>query len=347
MNNNFKITLIVLFFLLLIGCSKEKKVMDIYNSKDYSRYKEALLLLESDEELKESPKIDKIYLDLFIKYKEYKKQQILSIYKNTKISYMRHNTLYISDLDGKNKQEVGYFSHGKDFKWSPNGEYLTFNDYFHEEVFILNTKTLDLKQLTDASEKSLTPSWSSDGKKVVYSLSHQLFEIDIETMKKIEIVDLEQHYIYYPHYLTNKELLFVYESKLHLYNKDSKILKNINLNNYTGDDVIINNIGKELLLSTSDNILKVRPGFINLALSSDKSKIQLNYSLIDLNDKTRINNKDIVAYSTSWSPDDKYILYNDEYDNVFIYDVLEENPIEGLDILLMRDAHNVSWSPFF
>ena len=104
--------------------------------------------------------------------------------------------IYTIEIDGTNEQNFSNNNHNEGGgNWSPDGKSLVFyssregkGDY---EIFIKNLKTGKIEQLTDNDYDDWRPSFSKDGKHVVYSGekngNEEVFKIEIATKKVTQL----------------------------------------------------------------------------------------------------------------------------------------------------------------
>lgn len=342
--NNKCILIIISFSILMAGCNKEKKVIEIYETGDPSLYPNAINLLLSEEKVSKTESGKKILRNLKMDYLKYKKDQIKNRYSSTLISYIKHDILYISDLFGNSVKRIGNFRDCRDFIWSPDGKYIAYNNNFGKDVYIIDLVSNKRKKITYDEELSLTPSWSDDSQKIIYSLYNKVLEVDIKSLETNILFEVDEGYVLYPKYLSNNEIIYAHESKLKIYNVKTKAEKVLIFDNIRKKDVDVNVIHGRLMIIMNDNIFRLDPGRINMSLSFDKKFIQINTDIIDINNPRRERIIDKVAYNTSWAPDNQAILYTTGEEELFIKDLNESLDLEGLDHLIRSDISQVSWS---
>ncbi|GMN09559.1 hypothetical protein MTsPCn9_16020 [Croceitalea sp. MTPC9] len=104
--------------------------------------------------------------------------------------------IYTIEIDGSNEQNFSNnnFNEGGG-NWSPDGKSLVFYSNREgngdDEIFIQNLKTGKVEQLTDNDYDDWRPSFSKDGKYVVYSGekngNEEVFKIDVKTKKVTQL----------------------------------------------------------------------------------------------------------------------------------------------------------------
>ena len=81
--------------------------------------------------------------------------------------------LWVMDADGRNPRMVvqPLGNGGNDWPaWSPNGLYIAFSAFVSpvSQIYVVEAKSGEIKQLTDQSGGAYAPAWSPDGKRIAY-----------------------------------------------------------------------------------------------------------------------------------------------------------------------------------
>jgi TolB protein len=104
---------------------------------------------------------------------------------NAQIAWVSGRTglpqIYIMDADGTNVQRVTDQGYAVSPAWSPNGQFLAFSWIRHygpgapggSDIYVLDVASRQWVQLTHESGRNDFPSWSPDGRHIVYQSTHK------------------------------------------------------------------------------------------------------------------------------------------------------------------------------
>lgn len=330
-----KIITTILITVLLFSC-KPDLAQEIYDSGDKSRYKEALEYILQDEKRAETSEGRKLIELLKVGYLGYKKGLIKEQYKDTRIAYLKDEDLVVCELFGEDEKTIGLFRDCTNFVWSPDGRYLAYENLLYKDIFIVEVTTGKTTRLTDEDEICQNPSWTADGKRVIYSLYNKIVEVNIETLEKRVIKKLFEDYayydyVYYPQELDDNRLVFLFQGILYEFDIKSDKVKELEL------------------IDDPDKFYYSSSAMKSLFLSHSKKQLLFGNKTVDLDKKVmgKVNN---VIYKASWSPDDRYIVYSTNKGkkgrSIYLKDMTETLPFKDLDILIFEEWATVpAWSP--
>ena len=211
--------------------------------------------------------------------------------------------IYLISFDGKEIRKwhdtPNDLMSGEITTWSPDGQWIAFTE--RSQIWKKKIDGDSLMQLTFEGFNR-HPSWSPDGKRIVYSKDtmscYGIYTMNVDGQEK-EVFRYEpQEYMEMPSWIDDSTIVYVRKSSLFLYTEIYSTERN----------------GKNEKRLTFNNVVDTYPKSSNkrIAFSSRASdKIALTIwtmSVRGLNYKQLTHNP---AFACDWSPDGKYIVYTD------------------------------------
>ncbi|MEP0266308.1 DUF5050 domain-containing protein [Dokdonia sp.] len=226
----------------------------------------------------------------------------------------------LTDIEGTSEVRLTTGDHGYP-AWSPDGKHIAFYAYHDGKktwsIHTMNSDGTNKKRLTYAKNKwDSTPSWSADGKKILfareYKNSEEIWEYEIWIMNSdgSEEMQIKSLVGGNPFFTPDGRIVFSAEFK----NKES--------------DIHIADVDGQNIIQVTNNDAnewhpKVSPDGQQIAFSSDKSGNREIYVMnIDGSNQKRLTK--IPSGGPSWSPDGSQIIFQtkgdkgDKKSNVYI-----------------------------
>ncbi|MAB65664.1 MAG: hypothetical protein CL662_02405 [Bacteroidetes bacterium] len=230
----------------------------------------------------------------------------------SKIAYVHNDTtirrsgIYImnSDRTGKRSWQLG----GSSPSWSPDGQWIAFEQ--QGQIFKKNVATDSLVQLT-FNGRNFFPDWSNDGSSIAYNQStcNEIKECGIWAL---DLASKSEKFISsygnFPDWHPSSNS-FLFETRviqpdgtaigdnIWLYNNDNETKKKI------------------MFLEGENHFLSFSPDGHKLVFTSTRSGEKPQIWIIDIDGKNAKQLTTTSGYSSTWSPDGKWILFTKTSDS--------------------------------
>ena len=250
-----------------------------------------------------------------------------------------HFDIYVMDADGGNQQNITNNPFDERYpSWSPDGERIAFSSRregnfenkfgITDEIYVMDADGKNTRRLTNNRKTDSSPSWSPDGKRVVFSSDRDGNRENYE----IYVMDADGAN---PQRLTNNDFYDAHPS----WSPDGKriVFSSDRDGHFIGEFGITSEIyvmdadGKNTRRLTNnrkrDSFPSWSPDGKWIAFASDRKGDDVNYEIYvmdaDGGNQRRLTNNRVDDTSPSWSPDGKRIVFTSDkkgnHENYEIY----------------------------
>jgi len=161
-----------------------------------------------------------LYLYDFLSFKESFIDNLSSLLRNTVdiaikkgyIVYTKNDEVWLLNVSEKEKRLVVKNFQVKYLRVSPDGTKILFivRDHLKEKLYIFNLKEKERYLIYEGRSKYLGfPSWSYDGRKIIFVDNKRIFIYDVEEKQIMSKVNLKNEKIFYPLLTKSNKIFFI------------------------------------------------------------------------------------------------------------------------------------------
>jgi Tol biopolymer transport system component len=251
--------------------------------------------------------------------------------------------------------------------WSTTSDWIAFTSIGYQGIWVINSRSHEIKKLTDEQGSGFGFSWSNTGKEIVCIITdyegkkpfNQLKIFDIENDSSWTVTNGKQRFRGLPRWSIDDQQVYIMgKRKIHIF--ESKLKKSEAMTTPQNKQMVFLKSGK-IVVETFDQVTEkvFEPvngmGIINLVISPDRRKMAFevyggNMYVMNV-DGTGLTDLG-VGYRPQWCPDGEYLAYMITEDDGYrftqsdIYTI----KIDGSDKTNLTNTNDIlemnpSWSP--